>query len=54
MQYDAKHARANKCQIGTEVLKKDFQRKKRKGAKLDPKWVGLYVIKPSIAKDFIH
>ncbi|KAL5493883.1 hypothetical protein EMCRGX_G015118 [Ephydatia muelleri] len=36
-QYDAKHARVNIFQIGTEVFKKDFVRKKRKGGKLDPK-----------------
>ena len=46
-----KHARANIFQIGTEVLKKDFVRKKRKGGKLDPKLVGPYVI---TAKDFTH
>ena len=30
--------------VGAVVLKKDFLRKKRKGGKLDAKWVGPYKI----------
>ena len=34
---DERFNRVDIFQIGTEVLKKDFVRKKRKGGKLDPK-----------------
>ena len=45
-QYDAKHARVNIFQIGTEVLKK------RKGGNLDPKWAGPYIITAKHSKGF--
>eukprot|EP00731_Ephydatia_muelleri_P015573 Em0008g1293a len=35
--YDAKHTRAKLFDVGVQVLKKDFLRKKRKGGKLDPR-----------------
>ena len=38
--YDQRHSNPYVFQIGGLVLKKDFKRKKRKGGKLDPKWVG--------------
>ena len=34
------------------VVKKDFVRKKRKGGKLDPKWVGPYIITAKLSKGF--
>eukprot|EP00731_Ephydatia_muelleri_P000953 Em0001g953a len=41
--YDRKHARACEFQVGALVLRKDFRRKKRKGGKMDDKWLGLLV-----------
>ena len=35
-----------------KVVKKDFLRKKRKGGKLDPKWVGPYIITAKFSKRF--
>ena len=34
------------------MLKKDFVRKKRRGGKLDPKWVGPYIITAKHSKGF--
>ena len=34
------------------MVKKDFLRKKRKGGKLDPKWVGPYIITAKLSKGF--
>ena len=51
-QYDAKHARASLFEIGAKVVKKDFLRKKRKGGKLDPKWVGPYITTAKLSKGF--
>ncbi|KAL5500624.1 hypothetical protein EMCRGX_G012215 [Ephydatia muelleri] len=51
-QYDAKHARASVFEIGAKVVKKDFLWKKRKGGKLDPKWVGPYIITAKLSKGF--
>ena len=50
--YDAKHANgAATCfKVGSLVLKKDFLRKKRKGGKLDNRWVGPYTILASLGK----
>ena len=42
--YDRKHANPEVFKVGAVVLKKDFTRKKRKGGKLDSKWVGPYNI----------
>ena len=42
--YDRKHSNPYVFRVGGLVLKKDFTRKKRKGGKLDPKWVGSYTI----------
>ena len=42
--YDRKHNVPEVFKIGNVVLKKDFTRKKRKGGKLDAKWLGPYCI----------
>ena len=42
--YDRKHSCPQTFQLQALVLKKDFKRKKRKGGKLDCKWVGPYRI----------
>ena len=39
-------------EIGAKVVRKDFLRKKRKGGKLDPKWVGPYIITTKFSKGF--
>ena len=35
-----------------QVFKKDFYRKKRKGGKLDPRWLGPYIITQKLSKGF--
>ena len=40
--------------VGALVLKKDFTRKKRKGEKLDSKWVGPYKIAKALGKGLYH
>ena len=35
-----------------QVFKKDFLRKKRKGGKLDPRWLGPYIITQKLSKGF--
>lgn len=42
--YDRKHFYPEVYKLGTVVLKKDFSRKKRKGGKLDEKWLGPFTI----------
>ena len=37
-------------QVGATVLKKDFLRKKRKGGKLDNKWIGPYIITGALGR----
>ena len=37
---------------GALVLKKDFRRKKRKGGKLDDRWLGPYMISKDLGKGF--
>ena len=39
-------------QVGAKVQKKDFLRKKRKGGKMDPQWLGPYVIATDLDKGF--
>jgi hypothetical protein len=51
-QYDKKHSKAVFYCVGTQVLKKDFRKKKRKGGKLDFPWVGPYLITRSLGKGF--
>ena len=45
-----KHSKAVFYSGGTQVLKKDFRKKKRKGCKLDLMWVGPYLITKSLGK----
>ena len=42
--YNLKHSLPNSFSIGEFVLKKDFKRKKRAGAKLETRYVGPYMI----------
>ena len=39
-------------QVGALVLKKDFRRKKRKGGKLDDRWLGPYTVAKDLGKGF--
>ena len=39
-------------EIGAKLVKKDFLLKKSKGGKLDPKWVGPYIITAKLRKGF--
>ena len=48
--YDRKHANPKVYQVGSKVLKKDFARKKRKGGKIDAKYVGPFIITKSLGK----
>ena len=48
--YDKKRAKPLCYNTGAIVLVKDFTRKKRKGGKLDPKWVGPYVIQKKLSR----
>ena len=48
--YDAKHGAASCFTVGDAVLKKDFQRKKRRGGKLDYRWEGPFTITASVGK----
>ena len=52
--YDTKHSNPCVFQIGALVLKKDFTRKKRKGGKLDSKWVGPYKIVATLGRGLFH
>ena len=52
-QYDRKHSCSlMKFDNGTQVLKKDFRRKKRKGGCMDHKWLGPYEILKDVGKGF--
>ena len=42
--YDRKHAKPSLFQVGAMVLAKDHTRKKRKGGKLDNRWLGPFKI----------
>jgi hypothetical protein len=48
--YDQKHSNPHVFRVGALVLKKDFTRKKRKGGKLDSKWVGPYKIVATLGR----
>ena len=50
--YDRKHSCGFDFKKGATVLRKDFLRKKRKGGKLDAKWLGSYTIIASLGKGF--
>ena len=51
LQYDAKHSKV-KIFKGAIVLMRDMRRKKRKGGKLDPKWLRPYTIIQQLGKGF--
>ena len=52
-QYDRKHNYSLiKFNIGTQVLKKDFRRKKRKGGCMDHKYLGPFEILKDVGKGF--
>ena len=48
--YDQRHSCPSVYAIGSVVLKKDFTRKKRKGGKLDEKWLGPFKIEASLGR----
>ena len=48
--YDKKHAKPHLFEHGQLVLKKDFTRRKRKGGKLDSKFIGPFVIVKTLGK----
>lgn len=48
--YDKKHSCPEVYKLGAVVLKKDFTRKKRKGGKLDAKWLGPFTIVGSLGR----
>lgn len=48
--YDNKHNVGNCFGVGSLVLKKDFLRKKRRGGKLDDKWLGPYTVTAALGK----
>jgi hypothetical protein len=50
--YDRKHSGPSLFSVGAKVLKKDFLRKKRKGGKMDPQWLGPYEIAADLGKGF--
>ena len=50
--YDRKHAHPDAFQVGTQVLKKDFLRKKRANGKMDARYLGPYIITKKLAKGF--
>ena len=48
--YDLKHCKPGAFDIGSQVLMKDLTRKKRKGGKLDTKWIGPFQIQKNLGK----
>ena len=50
LHYDMKHASGDLYAVGSQVLKKDFRRKKRKGGKMDYLWEGPFVITSTVGK----
>ena len=48
--YDEKHSKPDCFQVGQQVLKKDFTRRKRKGGKLDHRFLGPFVIKQQLSR----
>ena len=49
--YDRKHSSPNVFAVGQLVLRKDFQRKKRAGGKLDTPYIGPYLITKCHSKE---
>ena len=52
--YDLKHAKSDVYKIGAKVLLKDLLRKKRKGGKLDSKWLGPFKIRKNLGKGLYY
>ena len=48
--YDAKHGAGLSFKLNALVPRKDFRRPKRKGGKLDPRWLGPYRISGVLGK----
>ncbi len=48
--YDRRHGAGSCYTVGAQVLKRDFTRKKRRGGKLDYRWLGSYIITVSLGK----
>lgn len=48
--YDRIHGASQCFTVGDNVLMKDFRRKKRKGGKLDYRWIGPFSIESSLGK----
>ena len=48
--YDRKHAHPHAFQVGSEVLKKDFRRKKQASGKLSVRFLGPYTITENLGK----
>ena len=54
MYYDQRHSDPFVFRIGGLVMKEYFKRKKRRGGKLDPKWVGPYTIEGNLGRGLYH
>ncbi|XP_065908800.1 uncharacterized protein [Dysidea avara] len=50
LHYDKRHFKPGSFSVGAKVLVRDFNRKKRKGGKLDYKWRGPYIITKSLGR----
>ena len=50
LHYDRKHGAGDLYTVGSQVLKKDFRRKKRQGGKLDYLWLGPFMITATLGK----
>lgn len=51
--YDQKHANPAVYKLGAKVLVKDFLRQKRKGGKLDSRWLGPYTVMKNLGKGML-
>ena len=52
--YDLKHAKPSLFRVGALVLAKDHTRKKRKGGKLDTRWLGPFKIEKVLPRGIYH